>query len=67
MTKKFLDEVKLLDSNPDLILKNSKVDPHLYYLLLGKENSEGLSFLLKGKYWFLKSHGKFFLIIIFYS
>tara|TARA_Y100000589_G_scaffold182785_1_gene173128 strand:- start:288 stop:1904 length:1617 start_codon:yes stop_codon:yes gene_type:complete len=48
--KKFFDEVKIIDSNPELILKKiQRIDPHLYYLLLGEENFENISFLTKKK------------------
>ena len=48
--KKFFDEVKIIDSNPELILKKiQRIDAHLYYLLLGEENFENISFILKKK------------------
>ena len=48
--KKFLDEIKIIDSNPKLILqKIQKVDPHLYYWVLGQENFENKSFFIRRK------------------
>ena len=48
MAKKFFDEAKIIDSNPELILKKiQRIEPHLYYLSLGEENLENLGFLTK--------------------
>ena len=60
--KKFFDEAKIIDSNPELILKKiQRIDPHLYYLLLGKENFENLSFIAKKKIFSVLSYiEKFF-------
>ena len=48
--QRFYNEIKLLESNPSIVLeKIRKVEPFFYYLLLGEKKIKSLNFLLKKK------------------
>ena len=49
--RKFYKEVELIENNPSIVIeKIVNVEPHLYYLLLGKKNYKTLSFFFKRKF-----------------
>ena len=54
--RKFYKEAELIENNPSIVIeKIVNVEPHLYYLLLGKKNYKTLGFFLKRKFFGLLS------------
>ena len=49
-SQRFYNEIKLVESNPSIVIeKIRKIEPFFYYLLLGEKKTKSLNFFLKKK------------------